>query len=69
MNPPPFRTVLSMELFAQAAENLQRLLAEANQGVPWGEPTPEEIDRLAAIDDEKKSEGRTMRPFRHNFKE
>lgn len=46
----------------------QKLLAEAWEGVPQEitSLTPEEINRLAAIHDEVKSEGRTMRPFRPN---
>ncbi len=44
----------------------QANLAEAYKDVPRYEPTAEDMNRMAAIEDEKRSEGRTMRAFRTN---
>ncbi len=45
---------------------MQRLLAEANHGVPFVGPTTDEINRMAAQDEERFTEGRQRRPSRPN---
>lgn len=60
-----FSTPLARDLFQLGCESMQAQLAEAYRGVPT-ELTPEDVNRLAAIHDEVKSEGRTLRPFRTN---
>lgn len=54
--------------FQLAKDTMQEQLEEVYRGVPESETrlTPEEVNRLAAEWDERKSEGRTMRPFRVN---
>lgn len=66
-----FNSPLARDLFALGASTMQEQLAEAWEGVPESETrlTPEEVNRLAAEWDERKSEGRMMRPYRVNFKE
>ena len=57
-------------LAAKAAydEEMQRQLGEAWEGVPHFAPTPEEINRMAAEDDEKTTESQRLqtRPSRHD---
>jgi len=50
----------------QTAEELQLRLAEAYRDVPEWQPTNEDLCRMAAEFDERRSEGRIMRPFRTN---
>jgi len=50
----------------QNQEDTQKLLEEAFEGMGRPELSPEEVNRLAAEWDERKSEGRTLRPFRTN---
>jgi hypothetical protein len=71
---PPFQSpfasfAVDMARQHAAALQWQREYEEAMRGLPENTLTPEDINRLAAIDAEKKSEGRAMRPFRTNFKE
>ena len=49
-------------------EEMQRQLGEAYFEVPHFSPTPEEINRLAAEDDEKTTEAQRLqtRPSRHD---
>jgi hypothetical protein len=50
-------------------EDTQALLAQVLEEIPWGEARALEANRQSAIQDELKSEGRAIRPFRTNFKE
>ncbi len=60
-----FSSPLSRDLFALGV-SMQQQLAAAYEGVPRFEPTPEELNRMETEYVERKSEGRTLRPFRQN---
>ena len=65
-NTHQFSSPLARDLFALGASTMQEQLAEAWEGVPRYEPTPEDINRMAAIEDEKPTEGRIKCPPRQN---
>lgn len=63
-----FATPLGADLFALMADMTrptQQQLAEAYEGIPLI-PTPEDINRMAAIEEERFTEGRI---HRHNFRQ
>lgn len=69
-----FNSALGRDLFSLGASMsrpvTQKMLQEAYEGEPWPViPTEQEINRLAAIDAEKISEGRIVPPphrFNHH---
>lgn len=61
-----FSSPLARDLFSLGASTMQAQLAEAWEGVPRYEPTAEDLNRMAAIEDEKRTEGRIKCPPRQN---
>ena len=56
-----------LDAFADEMLAREREYEEAMRDLPENKPTPEDINRMAAIESEIRSEGRIMRPFRQNF--